>query len=324
MSTTAVATGGPPSADRAAVRSAQRTSRRPTRTANSTTSARCSSAPPTCPADRPLVAMADTSASRSQPTASSTMPAVRVSWPMSRCSSFMSASVLAMTGMALTDIATPTKNAKVTRSPPSATSAAGASRPAEIPSASGRTSPKALIRSAVPRRRAQPAEVQVRAGHPRPAAAPRTARCRRGCASARGRAAAASRTGPARGGRAGTGRGSPRSAAHRPGPAGRAGRPAGRAAGRGVSSAASWSRNTSRVCCDRVATGAAAIGMRPPVRGPGRAGAGGWRLPYALVGYVPTTARLTGHSASKAQRPATGPPQFPGRGRAPAGRVTGV
>ncbi len=64
---------------------------------------------------RPTVAIADTTESRNHPTASSNIPAVSVSWPTSRCSRFMSANVLAMTGIAVTHIATPMNVPNTTR-----------------------------------------------------------------------------------------------------------------------------------------------------------------------------------------------------------------
>ena len=69
--------------------------------------------------------MVETMASNSQPTASSMEAAARVSCPTSRCSRFMSARVLAMTGIALTPNATPRNNANVGRLAPLPSNATG-------------------------------------------------------------------------------------------------------------------------------------------------------------------------------------------------------
>ena len=98
--------------------------------------------------DTPVVAAAEMTERSNQPTASSIMPAVRISWPMLRCSRRMSDNVLAITGIAETHIATPRNSAKTPRPCP-ATSAWGSTKPSAIPIPSGRSRPERLTRAAV-------------------------------------------------------------------------------------------------------------------------------------------------------------------------------
>jgi hypothetical protein len=96
-----------------------------------------------------MVTNADTADSPNQPNASSTRLDARISCPMLRCSSRISARVFAMTGMALTAMATPRKQANVPRLPALPISNEGSSNPAPTPSTSGTTSPTSPTRSTV-------------------------------------------------------------------------------------------------------------------------------------------------------------------------------
>lgn len=145
---TIAATGGPGSPDRPAQRKIRRMTGPPNRAATASRARSPTTARRTEPAPTPAVAIAESTDSMSQPNTSSMTPAVRVSCPISWCSSFMSISVLAITGTALTDIATPRNRGSRLRSPVPE-SHAGNSIPVAAPRANGITSPKPLIRATV-------------------------------------------------------------------------------------------------------------------------------------------------------------------------------
>ena len=150
MATAAIS--GPGSGRAAAARSQARTTGRHT-TATRMTRARPPSRRPTPVAARCPAAMADTTASSSQPRVSSTDTEHRMSWPMSRCSRRRSVSVLAMTGIALTPTATPTNSANVVREAWAGIRLAGSSKARPVPAASGTTSPAMPVLTAGPARR---------------------------------------------------------------------------------------------------------------------------------------------------------------------------
>ncbi len=150
MVTRAIA--APRSRDCTAARRERRTKGR-SRTAATITTTRPARENATSPARTPVVAMAETTESRIQPTMSSIIAALSVSWPTSRWMSLSSIRVLAMTGIALTPMATPMNSPNVLRSVPPGTSAAGTRRPVHTPRPSGTTSPATLIRAEVPPRR---------------------------------------------------------------------------------------------------------------------------------------------------------------------------
>lgn len=120
----------------------------------------------TDPSVSPLAAVADTTDSSIQPVTSSTTPTAMVSWAMSRCSSRMSYSILAITGKALTHMATPMKKANRARSRSADSRAAGATKPAAQPSPRGISRPKAAHRERRPPGAAHQGEVDLQRGRP--------------------------------------------------------------------------------------------------------------------------------------------------------------